>query len=828
MTTFDKCLTTKASEGKVDKKKAKVVTERYLQSVEDIMDGAGVSRAEAEQQAIELLQSTAEREIARKKRIAMTQARTMMDIRAQAKAGEDAGVPVDVTMSHRLASDPRQRVTGVSLDERIKVVRSEAQAKMVDFLDTFRTKAAGLTQLKTGIDDVIREMFGENSGNAAAKAMAGGLKEATEHLRLRFNAAGGDIIDRGDWGFFQVHDKGRIAAVDKQEWMRFVMDRLDMEKMVDVNGNPMTRKQVFASLDDVYDSVATGGMSDLTKPVGPTLFGSAINKRANSRYLNFKSPDAWLEYQREFGSPNLFDHVVGSIGSMAREVAILETLGPHPDATIRFMERLVDQAAAKGAISKTGKVARGLSEGLGQHRRPLTQLYNTVSGRIAIPENGVISTISQANRNLQVAATLGGAFFSAIADVATSALTARMNGLSIARVIGRQTKLFLPTSAADRKMAVQLGFGAQGWASRAIGAQRIMGEVTGPEITERIADTVLRASFLSPWTESGRWGFGVEMLGHITRNSKNSFDKLDTATKGFLERHGITGEEWDLIRTTQKWVDPDSKAEFIRAEDVARGEFGTPAFEAGNKLQQAIFAETEFAIVSASPRVRSFLTGGAPAGTFWGEVMRNTALFKSFPLTIMHQHLSRMMAQRGVMNKAQYGAWMFISMTAMGVIGEQMTQISKGRDPLNIDEPKLWLNAAVRGGSLGLLGDLVLQDHNRYGGGLWDGLLGPVAGQVEDIFKLTAGNIQELIEGKDTNAGRELSRFVEANFPGRSLWYTRLVTERMIFDELDAFLDPKARENFTRVERNAQKDYNQKFFWRPGRTTPRRAPDVGQ
>ena len=37
-----------------------------------------------------------------------------------------------------------------------------------------------------------------------------------------------------------------------------------------------------------------------------------------------------------------------------------------------------------------------------------------------------------------------------------------------------------------------------GWASKAIGAQRILGEVTGAEWSAKVTDTVLRASLPSP------------------------------------------------------------------------------------------------------------------------------------------------------------------------------------------------------------------------------------------------------------------------------------------------------------------------------------------
>lgn len=825
MTAVDKCITTKANAGKIDKKKAQRVADQYREAVEALAEEGRISVAEAEVIAAQQLATAAEREIIRKKRIAFTHAKILASIRIVANEAEKAGLPVDIAMQQYLAPDPRERAVGANLTSRINIVRSAATRELSQFLEEFRTKHAGLTQNKVGLDDVIREMFGESTNNASAKNMAGALKASTEYLRARFNAAGGDIVDRGDWGFFQIHDKGRVAAAVKQDWVNFVIERLDMEKMLDANGNPMSRKQVYAALQEAYDSISSGGLSDLTRPTGPTIFGSSINKRANNRFLNFKNADAWLEYQRQFGNPNMFDHIVGSISTLSREVAIIEILGPHPEAALKFMERLIDDASVRGAISKSGKQAQKLAESTGTKGRVLTNLYNTVTGRIAIPEQGMVASVSQANRNVVIAATLGSSWLAALADTTTQGLTARMNGMSATSLIARHMRMFAANSDVDRKLALQLGFGAQGMASRALGAQRIMGEVTGPELTERLADTALRAGFLSPWTESGRWAFGIEMLAHVTNSASKSFDELDTALKGSFQRHGITPEDWELIRTTEQWVDAESGASFIRAEDVARGEFGTPAFDAANRLQQAIFVETEFAIVSAAPQVRSVLTAGAPAGSVWGEVMRNTALFKGFPLSIQYLHWSRIMAMRGAMNKAQYAGLLVVGMTSVGAIAEQMTQIARGKDPLDMQTPGFWSQAMMRGGSFGALGDIIFSDQNRWGGGLWEGIVGPVAGQFEDVSKITLGNIQKFLADEDTTLGRDVSRFVESNTPGRTNWYTRLAFERLLFDEMDRLLDPKANRHFRATVRRARKENKQRYWWHPGRRTPERGPN---
>ena len=410
-----------------------------------------------------------------------------------------------------------------------------------------------------------------------------------------------------------------------------------------------------------------------------------------------------------------------------------------------------------------------------------------------------------------------------------------MNGMPALKTIAKQMKLFAPGNLKDRRLATQLGFTAQGWADRALAAQRIVGESVGPEWAQKLSDVVLRATFLSPWTEAGRYAFQMEMAAHITNQVAKPFGKLDSATRNSFVRNGINEQDWDLIRNTPLWKDPESGAEFLRAEDITDNKLASAKFEAANKFQSAIFNETNYAIIGINPTMRAVLTGGAPAGTFWGEVMRSVALFKGFPLTVLHQHLfGRMLAQKNIARKLEYAGLLFIGMSAFGVLGEQLNSIASGKDPVKLDKDSLTSDngyaflakSVMRGGSLGLLGDMVFNDANRWGGGLYSGLLGPVARQTEDAFKLMIGNVQQLLAGKETNAGREISRFIQANTPGRSAWYAKLALERMLFDQFDHYLDPNSRRGFRRVEKRAREDFGQKFYWRPGKMKPRRAPDM--
>ena len=61
---------------------------------------------------------------------------------------------------------------------------------------------------------------------------------------------------------------------------------------------------------------------------------------------------------------------------------------------------------------------------------------------------------------------------------------------------------------------------------------------------------------------------------------------------------------------------------------------------------------------------------------------------------------------------------------------------------------------------------------------------------------------------------------------GRAGWCPRRHM-RLIFDELEAAIDPNAAKSFRMIEQGARRDYDQRFWWRPGTRAPQRAPDLG-
>ena len=95
-----------------------------------------------------------------------------------------------------------------------------------------------------------------------------------------------------------------------------------------------------------------------------------------------------------------------------------------------------------------------------------------------------------------------------------------------------------------------------------------------------------------------------------------------------------------------------------------------------------------------------------------------------------------------------------------------------------------------------------------------------------DLIAKTIGNIGEAAQGKPTHLPKELLDFVHYNLPGNNLFYARLAFNRVLFDQIELMIDPKAPQRLRDLQRKQKKDYGNDFFWAPGSMTPKRAPNL--
>jgi len=695
-------------------------------------------------------------------------------------------------------------------------IERSATRKMDKFLATFRRDLLGRTRNKADLKNLVREIFEEDTGDVAAKEMAQSWAEANKYLVKRFNAAGGSIRMLRKY-LPQTTNSLKVRQVSPQEFIDKTFSRLDRDEMIDQQtGLKFSDEKLKFVLEEVYETLRTDGMSKV-KPSGKGYGKSLANKNTDHRFLIFKNATAWMEYQEMFGEDNPFDIIMASISNMSRDIALMERLGPNPMATKEFIKQTIRKQAA-GDSKAEDRVASQSAK--------MDELYNILNGTSNQPINRKWANTFAGTRQLLQSAQLGAAAISALTDVNFNRIARKMNGLPQTKTLKQYLKLVSPLGAEEKgRLAIRLGLTAEGWSTLAAAQMRYTGDMSGPEVTRRVADFVMRASLLSPWTQAGRWAFGMEFLGKLADDAGKSIDELDPVFRKALERYNLGGEYWDIIRKTELYDYEGAK--FLRAEDI---EFRTdidPALarDLATRVMAMVETETNFAVPSTSIRGRAALTGDVKPGTIGGELVRSFAMYKNFGVTLVNTHIMRGAATPGVKGKGRYFADLLISTTIMGALAIQLKEMSKGRDPRPMEDPEFWGAAFLQGGGLGIYGDFLFSDVNRFDRGLAETIAGPVVGFGNDVKNLTVGNIIEAAQGEDTKVASEMINFAARYTPGISLWYMRLGLERMIFDQAKLWADPDAGKKIRRTIRKYKREYGQEYWWQPGQTQPSRGPE---
>ena len=799
------CLEEAVAAGRITRKEAEKVAADIDDFEKQLTLRGEISPEAARTQAEQAVIDARRRETALKRRQAALQTIAIHKAVQSAQA-HPRGLVDGITSL--LVKDP-MRAGFSNVDNRATAVLGQLHSMFAEGLEKMRTRNLGFTQDTTLVRNMVKELFGTDTGNANAKAVAKLWGDTAEFARQRFNRAGGAVPKLQEWGMPQHHDPLLVGKAGKGRWLDFIVPLLDRDKMVNAAGVPMDDLEFQVMMDKMYDTIRTNGLSDLMP--GQQGGSKLANRRQDHRVLAFKDADAWLKYHDQFGSQDIYTTLTDHLNGMANDIAKMEILGPNPNATYRY---LTDLAMKRGALSP------------GLQRRYLDSIWNVVSGQAQSAESVRFADFSAAVRNLLTAAHLGGAFLSAISDVAFQRQTARFNGLSAMKTFKRQLSLMNPANAEDRLLAVKMGLTADAWVTRALAANRYV-EVSGAGFAAKVSDAVMRASLLSSWTDSGRKAFGMEFMGFVAEQTGRSFDELNPKLQDGLTGYGITREDWDVMRSTEL-IDQEGVKFFSVENLMNRSDLDERArTDLATKLQEMVLTETDFAVPMPDARARAIITGGTKRGTIMGELARDVGLFKSFPITILSTHLLRGARQTGLGNKAAYLGSLAIATTVLGAVAMQAKDIARGRDPRDMNTADFWAAAFIQGGGAGIFGDFIysgIQGENRYGKGIVETAAGPVASFTNDVGSLVFGVAVDVGTGEFGNIPKRGLDFAEDYLPGRSLWYTRLALERSLFDQLQKQVDPKARSKFRRAIKKRRTEYEQDYWWRPGEDAPRRLP----
>lgn len=791
---------------KIEQRVTKAMTAIARQDIDKWRNMSKVDRLTA---ASEQVAKDIQSDLARKKQI------LAKDIIAQSNNIEilkNSGLAANQSLDRLVAHNGD--MSGItSLNSEYKVIANETKSHMWNFYTKIKG-ALGIWTDKKLMDDVARERFGEDTGNKVAKQIATELGKMYDDLRIRFNAAGGDIGDLGDdFGFNTIWHGDKLKDAGVQQWLDDALKNIDRSKYVDVDGNPLTNDKIKEMISYSFESITTDGLNKLN--VGEVLQGGgkATNRMSQSRVLHWKNADAWLEMQQKYGALPFVDLIDSHIDTMAKNIALVEKFGSNPNRTFEILAQ-----EAKRIDDDNGIKTNILTDGI----RRANTMYDVFANREMNQGSEALNAFGVAYRAWNVATMLGSALFASLSDIAPMIKLARMHNLSVAKLMGNLVNELNPFNPKDRESSFSMGIAVDEITSS-------LGRFASEDLTSiydrasqvarvsnTAASTIMRASLLNAWTRATKAAWSKTLMNKYANLPKEKkWGQLNAEDQSFLKAVGLDERTWEVMSLAEPMKDGAGNPlmttqSILNIPDDQLKHLGNPT-EVKNQAVKKYFShvldEQGMAVIESGLRERTKLYGKTHGGEVLGFFGRGMMQFKSFPVTFLMRHGTRALRD-GTFSPTPYTYMipLAMGMGAMGALSLQLGEIANGNNPLSMwdeDDPDVALSfmtkAMMKGGGMTLLGDIVAAGADTSGRDGRDFLLGPMGGDLVKLASLTSGTANQILNGKDvTSKTNQFYMLAKSKIPGQNLWQTKTVMNRLMFDDIQNMIAPDYQQKYKR------------------------------
>lgn len=449
---------------------------------------------------------------------------------------------------------PHGDMSGIqSLDSKARGNAAIYRGELTDFYTNIKGGLGVFTDLEL-VQNIVRERFNQNTGDALAKKISDKMGDVFESMRERFNRSGGDIGKLDDWGLPQTHNLEKIAKVGKDEWVNRSEQLIDTSKYVHENGEFYSQQEIRELLEYAFDTLTSNGANKTE--IGRQATGQGTSKvtsrHSESRVLHFKDADSWMEYQQEFGGLPFVDLVEAHVNGLSKDIALVENLGSNPKNAMRL---LMDAAEQKDW-------ANGLNpKDTNASRKRAQTMFDELMGQNT-PQSEVLANLGLAYRSTNVGAMLGGTTLSSITDQAMIAKTASIHGIAYRKTFGELVSQLNPKNKEDRELARSLGLATEEmlgsinrWSDD--GLVSVSGKTEKiARVSNSVATQIMRISGLNALTAASKVGFSkmlMDKYGTLTRSK--SWDQLSDIDRELMEKTGINERAWKVMQIAEPIVD---------------------------------------------------------------------------------------------------------------------------------------------------------------------------------------------------------------------------------------------------------------------------------
>lgn len=708
-------------------------------------------------------------------------------------------------------------------------IRTSLDKYQTSFKDGINPFAANIpTENKQFLEKVWRAAAGEKMEGKTINDAGTEIRAAFDELHELYDKAGGVLGKIENW-MPQIHDAGAIKGAGYDRWFNDVINNLDWNKIVNDDGIPFILQAdvdkgnytpaLHSFMENVYATLSTDGMNKVVKAgeAGKTrapTSGGIARRHGHSRVLHFKSPEAQLGYNKMYGNPDVYGQLLRHITSMTKDIAVMRNMGPQPDA-------LVENFAMR-------------SGGVDNFTR---KMNNVLQGRTAMTgsESETYKWMRGTQSFLQ-SAQLGSAFIPAIGDSVYSHYAAKLAGLD---GVGTFKNYFTKLTPKEMEAHIFINEASMGNMMEAnLSGETMAGmDKTAAdkfmETGQKLSTWNMRLSLLSGLTEHGKNNITGSAFAKVAATRELAFDKLPEEFRVLMENSvGMTAKDWDIIRSATPTKLTNTDIEFTFPSDVANGWQKTSELTGISKggINTEIWQDAAFkyeayiqylrrlATNEPTLQTKAVTTGGMTTDTPERMGMNMLFMYRAFPITMWNNYV-RTLAMRAAKNGGSEMAGFILATTGAGLATLWAKDVKNNKTPREIDAGVVG-QAMLQGGALGIFGDFVKSDSNRFGQSLAQTLAGPMIGFLGDTAKLIKGDALDAAYGyaveNDTKGWDKFrdnsAQYAKRYLPGASLWHMRATMSYTVGENLDQFISGDEYYNRRRREQKRMIEAGQDYI----------------
>jgi hypothetical protein len=440
-----------------------------------------------------------------------------------------------------------------------------------------------------------------------------------------------------------------------------------------------------------------------------------------------------------------------------------------------------------------------------------TTAFKISSGRLGVSGNPTVSKVYQSIRSVISAIHLGSAAISAVTDSSNIMMAAKAWKMPMVGAWAKwESKAW--ASRSFRQHMLAQGVGLESVLHQTV---RFGEDVYGHGMPATLANQVFRLTGLNFEDMVRRQATGAMLMSRVGQLVKE-FDSLgakdDSGVLDVVKGAGTTDAIWNVWRKAKLdqhgTLSPDaimsiSESEVPHAQRV----------EAAQHLLGVVTKDvnTVVPMMTDFTRTRVENTMQSMRGKPIGEMVRSIMQFKSFVISIVANHWQRMQAMPTPGGKAMYAAQVVATASILGALVEQIHSAVAGNNPQDMTDPKFAVRSLMRGGTLGMYGDIL---GNLYASPYRENLadyLGPMFSTANDLYSFGQDAVHSATDPQSkANLGGNAVRLIKSNTPFQNFWYTKAVFDHLLFQRLQDYYSPGYAQ---RMQTRMQKFYGAGAQW---------------